>query len=73
MTEGAKIDKQARAVTIRTTDGRTISGNIFLLSTERVSDFVNGHPKFVPVESNDQIEIVNKEHIISIVELRELE
>ena len=73
MAEGAKIEKEARAVTIRTTDGRTISGNVFLLSSERVSDFVNGHPKFVPVESHDQIEIVNKEHIISIVELRELE
>ena len=73
MTQGAKIEKMARAVTIRTTDGRTISGNIFTLSSERVSDFVNGQPRFIPVESRDQVEMVNKEHIVSILELKEID
>jgi hypothetical protein len=65
-----KLEKEERSVTIRTSDGRTIYGKVFSLSTERISDLVNNESQFIPVELENGIEIVNKDHIISILELR---
>ena len=65
-----KLEKEERSVTIRTSDGRTIYGKVFLLSSERVSDLVNNESQFIPVELENGIEIVNKEHIISILEMK---
>lgn len=65
-----KLAKVPQPVTIRTSDERTVSGNVFLLSSERLSDFVNQGPKFIPLESKNGIEIINKDHIISILELK---
>ena len=65
-----KLEKEERTVTIRTSDGRTIYGKVFLLSSERISDLVNNESQFIPVELENGIEIVNKNHIISILELR---
>ena len=65
-----KLQKVAKSVTIRTSDNRTISGNVFLLSSERLSDFVNQGPQFIPVDSKNGIEVINKDHIISLLELK---
>ena len=65
-----KLDKEARSVIIRTSDGRTIYGKVFLLSSERISDLVNNESQFVPVELENGLEIVNKDHIISILEMK---
>lgn len=65
-----KLDKEARFVTIRTSDGRTIYGKVFLLSSERISDLINSESQFIPVELNNGIEIVNKDHIISLLDMK---
>ena len=64
-----RLEKLEKTVTIRTSDGRTISGRVFLLSSERLSDFINQDNKFIPIESKNEIEIINKDHIVSILEV----
>jgi len=65
-----KIEKVKKHVTIRTTEGRAISGQVFLLSSERLSDLINQDRQFIPVEKENETEMINKNHIISIVERR---
>ena len=63
-----KIEKVKKLVKIRTTEGRAISGYVFLLANERLSDLINQERLFIPVEKENEIEMLNKHHIISILE-----
>jgi hypothetical protein len=67
----SKNDENYRKITLKTSDGETIQGRVYLRSNTRVSDlFTRSEAPFIVLvdallrSGQDKILIVNKEHIV---------
>ncbi len=68
--EDKTIPRQSIHVIVTLSDSRNLSGDIQIDLNSRLSDFMNQPEKFVVLRDKDNsLKIVNKEHIIEVIEL----
>jgi len=61
------IPRQTVQVTISIVDGKNMKGTIQFDLDMRLSDFVNGPERFLVLRDvNDELRIINKDHVIII-------
>ena len=65
--EDKSIPRQTVAVTISLSGGRNVSGEIQIDLDTRLSDFMNDPTRFIILrDRNNDLKIINKDHIIEI-------
>lgn len=68
--EDRGIPRQTVRVTISLSDSRNIAGELKIDLDSRLSDFMNQPEPFIVIkDKNGTLRIINKEHIVEIMEL----
>ncbi len=68
--EDKTIPRQSVHVILTLSDSRNLSGEIQIDLDSRLSDFINQPERFIILRDKDHsLKIVNKDHIIEVIEL----
>jgi len=69
----AIIKKKSVSVLLEMSNGKTITGDVFMSANQRLQDLINGERSFLPIKTESEKEpvfiLLNKTYIVSFQEL----